>query len=69
MHRLQHQVRLVKVKSHLQVLDAVQGHILLRDLAGNTLADSLAKAAAAKAAIPQKIAESVALARPAELGL
>ena len=57
--RLQGQVKLVKVKSHLKLLDAVQGHILLKDLAGNALADQLAKQAAEQAAIPEKVAESV----------
>ena len=49
----------MKWKSYLHILDAVQGHILLKDLAGNASADSLAKTAAGQAAINEKIVASV----------
>ena len=50
---------MVKVKSHLDVIDAIQCHVLLKDLAGNAMVDSIAKAAAARAHIGEKVAEGV----------
>ena len=59
--RLDGQLQLIKVKSHLTLAHAARGAILLHDLTGNTLADLLAKQAAARAAVPEKIAASVAI--------
>ena len=61
--RLNRQVVLIKVKSHLEIQDAANGLILLQDLTGNAIADSLAKKAAAKAAITTKEAEGVGIAK------
>ena len=61
--RLQGQVVLVKVKSHLELLDAAHGLILLKDLTGNAIADNLAKKAADKAASTEKMSESIDIAK------
>ena len=57
--RLDGLVHLVKVKSHLEVRDAVLGHILLRDLAGNAMADSIARIAADAAQLDPKLTEGI----------
>ena len=61
--RLGGEVQLVKVKSHLTLEHAVSGMILLQDLTGNTMADLLAKKAAAEAGVNEKTVESVKIGR------
>ena len=57
--RLDGLVHLVKVKSHMEVRDAVLGHILLRDMVGNAMADSIARIAADAAQLDPKLTEGI----------
>ena len=59
LERHEHRVVLVKVKSHMDIYDAMQGSILLEDLVGNAMADEGAKKAAAAAELHEKIASKV----------
>ena len=44
----------------MEVRDAVLGHILLRDMAGNAIADSIARIAADAAQLDTKLTEGIA---------
>ena len=57
--RLDGQVHLIKVKSHLEIQDVILGHVLLRDVTGNAMADCIARQAADSAAIDEKVAQNI----------